>query len=78
MGEVEGISYPCLFAFMADKKATTYRALLKVIHEFVIKKGELHLKQFVCDFESQSCVNLNPFSESTLCKLAVLSIWPGL
>jgi len=52
MGEVEGISYPCLFAFMADKKATSYRALLEVVHEFVIEKGELHLKQIVCDFES--------------------------
>jgi hypothetical protein len=51
MEEIEGISYPCLFAFLLNKKASTYRALMEITHEFVTEKGELHLKQFIVDFE---------------------------
>jgi hypothetical protein len=51
MSEIDGYSYPCLFAFLANKKSPTYRLLMETVYQKVTEKGVLALRQVVLDFE---------------------------
>ena len=50
MAELNNTYYPCLFAFLPNKKAFTYKVILAVAKREDRKKGELHLDQVVVDF----------------------------
>jgi hypothetical protein len=50
MAELNNKSYPCFFALLPNKRASTYSKMLEILRENVEMKGPLHLKQ-VCYIE---------------------------